>query len=227
MKVIYVGLPTESFPTKRGKGRLWTRVSFSGCASNSQDLPKASPRAIFKWKSLIEPLKILSQWMRWGENCMPTWANMCHYAPTWANIAVCQLCTEMQPVRNGWPGSMPWRSFPWVYNGLHQDVYITMVIYAGLPVDISVSLWLRKQRPRFAQGQPKGYFQMKELDRTTEDIVPMNEMWRKLHANMSQHVSLRANMGQHCSLSAVHRNAACEERMAWINAMAFVPMSLQ
>ena len=102
-----------------------------------------------------------------------------------------------------------------------------MVIYAGLPVDISVSLWLRKQRPRFAQGQPKGYFQMKELDRTTEDIVPMNEMWRKLHANMSQHVSLRANMGQHCSLSAVHRNAACEERMAWINAMAFVPMSLQ
>ena len=51
-----------------------------------------------------------------------------------------------------------------------------MVIYAGLPVDISVSLWLRKQRPRFAQGQPKGCFQMKEFDRTTEDIVPMNEM---------------------------------------------------
>ena len=87
--------------------------------------------------------------------------------------------------------------------------------------------WLCKQQPRFAQGQPKAYFQMKALDRTTEDIVPMNEMWRKLNANMSQHVSLRANMGQHCSLSAVHRNAACEERMAWINAMAFVPMSLQ
>ena len=63
---------------------------------------------------------------------------------------------------------MPWRSFP------VTTVYIRMVIYAGLPVDINVSLWLRKQRPRFAQSQLKGYFQMKELDRTTEAIVPMN-----------------------------------------------------
>ena len=55
-------------------------------------------------------------------------------------------------------------------------------------VDMSVFLWLRKQRPRFAQGQPKGYFQMKELDRSIEAIVPMNEMWRKLNANMRQHV---------------------------------------
>ena len=42
----------------------------------------------------------------------------------------------------------------------------------GLPrkqafVDISVFLWLGKQRPRFAQGQPKGYLQLKELHRTT------------------------------------------------------------
>ena len=50
------------------------------------------------------------------------------------------------------------------------------------------------------QGQPKGYFQRKELDRTTEAIVPKNEMWRKLNVNMRQYVSLRANMGQHCSL---------------------------
>ena len=64
---------------------------------------------------------------------------------------------------------------------------------------------------RFAQSQPKGYFQMKELDRTTKAIVPMNEMWRKLNANMRQYVSLRAKMGQHCSFSAVHRSAACEE----------------
>ena len=35
-------------------------------------------------------------------------------------------------------------------------------------VDISVFLWLRKQRPRFAQGQPKGYFETKELHRTTK-----------------------------------------------------------
>ena len=30
-------------------------------------------------------------------------------------------------------------------------------------VDISVFQSLRKQQPRFAQGQPKGYFQLKEL----------------------------------------------------------------
>ena len=71
---------------------------------------------------------------------------------------------------------------------------------------MSVCQWLRKQRQRFAEGQLKGYFQMKELDRTTEAIVPMNEMWRKLNANMRQHVSLRAKMGQHYSLQL------CRER---------------
>ena len=70
----------------------------------------------------------------------------------------------------------------------------------------SSSQWLHKQRPRFAQGQPKGYFQRKELDRTTKAIVPMNKMWRMLNANMHQYVSLRANMGQHCSLQL------CRER---------------
>ena len=67
----------------------------------------------------------------------------------------------------------------------------------------------KTQRPRFAQGQPKGCFQMKELDRTTEAIVPMNEMWRKLNVNMRQYVSLRANMGQHCSLQL------CRERQTF------------
>ena len=32
----------------------------------------------------------------------------------------------------------------------------------------------RKQGPRFSQGQPKGYYQMKELDRTTEAFARMN-----------------------------------------------------
>ena len=44
-------------------------------------------------------------------------------------------------------------------------------------VDISVFLWLRKQQPRFAQGQPKGSFQTKELDRTTEAYARMNIVW--------------------------------------------------
>ena len=59
---------------------------------------------------------------------------------------------------------------------------------------------------------------MKELDRTTEAIVPMNimnERWRKLNANMHQYVPFRANMGQHCSLSAVQRKTAFLEQSWW------------
>ena len=95
--------------------------------------------------------------------------------------------------------------------------------------DMSVFLSLRKQRPRFAQSQPKGYFQMKELDRTTKAIVPMNEMWRKLNASMSQYVSLRAKMGQHCSLSAVQRKTAfsfpCHDGLKCLDQCLFVPMA--
>ena len=59
-------------------------------------------------------------------------------------------------------------------NLIHEStsLFSPKVIFAGLPqkafprkhafVDISVFLWLRKQRPRFAQGQPKGYFQTKK-----------------------------------------------------------------
>ena len=53
------------------------------------------------------------------------------------------------------------------------SLFSPKVIFAGLPgkafprkqafVGISVFQSLRKQRPRFAQSQPKGYFQMKEL----------------------------------------------------------------
>ena len=83
-----------------GKGRHWTQVFFCRCASNGQDSPKASPRATFKWKNLVEQLNLLSQWMKWGESWMPPGANICHYVPTWANIAVCQLCKERQPLWN-------------------------------------------------------------------------------------------------------------------------------
>ena len=71
-------------------------------------------------------------------------------------------------------------------NLMHEftSLFSPKVIFAGLPgkafprmeafVDISVFLWLRKQRPRFAQSQPKGYFLMKELHRTTQAIAQMN-----------------------------------------------------
>ena len=102
-------------------------------------------------------------------------------------------------------GSMPWCSFPWhkllpslaqktcftgSLNLIHEltSLFWPKVISAGLPgkafprkhafVDISVFLWLGKQRPRFAQGQPKGYFQTKELHRTTQAIAQMNADWQ-------------------------------------------------
>ena len=65
-----------------------------------------------------------------------------------------------------------------------------------------------KSRPRPAQG----FFQMKELDRAAEAIVPMNEMRKKLNANMRQYMPSRAKMGQHCSLSAVQRKTAFVEQ---------------
>ena len=56
---------------------------------------------------------------------------------------------------------------------------------------------------RFAQGQPNGYFQTKELDRTTEPIARMNVEWE----GWVCWVQL-ANMWQHCSLTAVQRKTA-------------------
>ena len=35
---------------------------------------------------------------------VPTCANMCHYVPAWANIAVCQLCRDRRPLWNSHDG---------------------------------------------------------------------------------------------------------------------------
>ena len=64
---------------------LWTSVFFCGWASNSQVSPKASPRAIFKWKNLIEPLKLLSNELQLEKaECQhaPICAIMCQHGPT-------------------------------------------------------------------------------------------------------------------------------------------------
>ena len=102
------------------------------------------------------------------ESWMPPCTNMCPYVPACANIAVCQLCRERQPLWGGhdlwWPelkmfGSMPWCSQPL----RNSDVLPTwfMQVCLGKPshknrqrwtLDISVFLWLRKIRPRPAQG---------------------------------------------------------------------------
>ena len=133
---------------------------------------------------------------------MPTCANMCHSVPTWANIAVCQLCRERQPFWNSHDGlnltcldqclvvrshgtssSQGWHKRiviqqsefdPWVHIFIFAEGDCCRFAF----VNISVCLCLRKQQPRFAQGQPKGYFQTKELDRTTEAFARMNVVWK-------------------------------------------------
>jgi len=44
---------------------------------------------------------------------------------------------------------------------------------------------------------------MKELARTTEAIVVVNERWRKLNANMHQYVPFRANIGQYLAVQTM------------------------
>ena len=83
-------------------------------------------------------------------------------------------------------------------------IYITKdtkVINAGLPVDIRVFLSLRKQQPRFAQGQPK-----KEFHRATKAIAQMNADW-KVKENPVCWVQC-ANKWRDCSLTAVQRKTA-------------------
>ena len=103
-----------------------------------------------------------------------------------------------------WPefdmfGSPPRCSFPWhklltrltqkncfiVYrlNLTHEftSFFSTKVIFAGMPEKTfpwKQAFVDRKQGPRFSQGQPKGYYQMKELDRTTEPIARMTVVWK-------------------------------------------------
>ena len=107
-------------------------------------------------------------------------------------------------------------------NLIHEftSLFSRKVIVAGLPrkafprkqafVDINVFLCLRKQQPRFAQGQPKGYFLTKELDRTTEAFARTNVVWEGPVCWVQC-----ANMWQDCSLTAVQRKTAFLEQSWW------------
>ena len=81
---------------------------------------------------------------------MPTCNNMCHSVPTWANIAVCQLCRERQPVWNCHDGlnltcldqchGVHWLTPKNCYTGYSLDLideftslFSLKVIVAGLP----------------------------------------------------------------------------------------------
>ena len=75
---------------------------------------------------------------------------------------------------------------PWVYIRVFNQPAVCRFAYKSLPTEIGKGRrWTQvfvcgctSNAPRFAQGQPNGYFQMKELDRTTEPIARMNVEWK-------------------------------------------------
>ena len=233
----------ESLPGETGKGRHWTPVFFCGCASNAPRFAQGQPNGYFQMKELdrtTEPIARMN--VEWKLEK----AEFAEFKlPTCGHIAVCQ------PYRD--------RQIQSLFRT--SSLFSTKVIVAGLPrksfprkqafVDISAFRWMRKQQPRFAQGQPKGYskwrffqnagsckraqgrvqdilyvhsythrarastrgfvhwknncaFRRPEKKKkklleqcwTIEAMVPMNERWRKLNANMSQsqYVPLCANI---------------------------------
>ena len=88
-------------------------------------------------------------------------------------------------------------------------IYITKAIYAGLPVDIRVFLSLRKQQPRFAQGQPK-----KEFHRTTKAIAQMNADWK---VKKAQYAEFNVPTSGKIAVWQLCRETACGTvMMAWI-----------
>ena len=124
-------------------------------------------------------------------------------------------------------------------NLIHEctSLFSPKVISAGLPgktfpqkhafVDISVFLWLRKQRPRFAQGQPKGYFQTKNFIERLKLLLKwmLIERWRRatMLSSMCQHV---ARLQFDC---CAEKDSLCGTVMmawiwhVWINSIVFVP----
>ena len=178
--------------------------------------PRRSPRVIFNWKNFIEQPILILKWMlieRWGRLSMLN--SMCQHVAR-LQFDCCaekhSLCGRVM-IYDGLC-FMPWCSFPWhkllpslaqktcctvSLNLIHEltSLFSPKVIFAGslrkaFPrkhafVDIKVFLWLGKQRPRFAQGQPKGYLQLKELHRTSMLI----DRWGRLSMLNStcQHVA--------------------------------------
>ena len=74
-------------------------------------------------------------------------------------------------------------------------------------VDVSIDPWLRKQQPRFAQGQPTGYFQLKQLHRTTKKYSQMNADPKLKKAQYADFNVPRCDKIAVCQL--------CRERQPW------------
>ena len=197
------GLPRKAFSQKQAfvdiSVFLWLRKQRPRFA-------QGQPKGYFQnWKNFIEQLKLILKWMlieRWRRLSMLS--SMCQHVARLQFDSCAEkdsLCgtvmihdglnlrclDQCHGVRSHGSKLLPRLAQTIVVqskSGFDPWVYILFspcfkMIYAGLPWWIQhVFLWLRKQQPRFAQGQPKGYFQLKELHRTTKPYSQMNPDWK-------------------------------------------------
>ena len=77
-------------------------------------------------------------------------------------------------------------------------------------LDIQCFSVVAQATAKIRPSQPKGYFQTKELDRTTEAFAQMNVVWEGPVCWVRC-----ANMWQDCSLTAVQGKTACVEQSWW------------
>ena len=158
----------ESLPTETG---LCRHQCFSVVAQATQDSPKASPR-----KNFIEQLykELLLKWMlieRWIRPSMLS--SLCQHVPTLQFDSCAEkdsLCgtVMMAWIWHVWINAMAF--VPIVLAppkaGAKDLSYNSLNLiheFAGLPVDISVFLWLRKQQPRFRKASPSAIIKWKNL----------------------------------------------------------------
>ena len=128
-------------------------------------------------------------------------------APTCDKIAVSQLCKERQPLWNShdlwWPELKMFGSMPWCSSPGYKLFRVNALLYSSLNlIDEFTSLFLRmhllqvrlgklshRSMPLWtsvffrhwasnSQDSPKGYFQLKELHRTTKACSQMNPDWK-------------------------------------------------
>ena len=139
---------------------------------------RGQPKGYFHVKELNRTTEAIAEWMRGGEG-WDMLSSMCEHVAR-LQFASCSEKDKAFVEESWWPQfdlfeSMPWCSAwrKWIGN----KVYSLNLMRFCLPKPsrqnrhIRIFMWLRKQQPRFAQRQPKGYFQVKELNRTTEAIA--------------------------------------------------------
>ena len=184
-KVIYVGLPRKAFPLKQA----FVDINVFLCLRKQRPrFAQGEPKGYFKMKeldikNLIGPLKLLSQCMKCGKSWMPTCANMCHHVATWANIAVCQLCRERQPLWNSHGPEL-----------FHDAGLLRKAFPESMPLWTSVFLggWASNSQDS-PKASPRVIFHRKNLTEQLKLILKwiLIERWTRpsILSSMCQHVA--------------------------------------